>query len=74
MNENAKVSIGFAKIHVDRLAKLSTRKMAMTPVEDVIRELSEVVFHIGGAIVQQLADDQELADDLKKAHSDSKAA
>ena len=71
MNENAKVSIGFAKIHVDRLAKLSTRKVAMTPVEDVIRELSEVIYHVGGAIVQQLADDQEFAKDLKQAHSQS---
>ncbi len=71
INEHAKVSIGFAKIHVDRLAKLSTRKVAMTPVEDVIRELSEVIFHVGGAIVQQLADDQELANDLKNSHTDS---
>ncbi len=69
MNENAKVSVGFAKIHVDRLAKLSTRKVALTPVEDVIRELSEVIYHIGGAIVQQLADDQEFSKDIKKAHS-----
>ena len=68
MNENAKVSIGFAKIHVDRLAKLSTRKVAMTPVEDVIRELSEVIYHVGGAIVQQLADDQEFASNMKKDH------
>ena len=68
MNENAKVSIGFAKIHVDRLAKLSTRKVAMTPVEDVIRELSEVIYHVGGAIIQQLADDKELAEELKNAH------
>lgn len=70
MNEHSRVSMGYAKIHVDRLAKLSTRKMALTPVEDVIRELSEVVFHVGGAIVQQLADDQELANDLSKANSE----
>jgi len=68
MNEHSRVSMGYAKIHVDRLAKLSTRKMALTPVEDVIRELSEVVFHVGGAIVQQLADDQELANDLSTAN------
>lgn len=68
MNETAKASIGFARIHVDRLAELSTRKMALTPVEDVIRELSEVVYYLGEAIVQQLADDSE------KARSDSKAA
>ena len=68
MNETAKASIGFARIHVDRLAELSTRKMAMTPVEDVIRELSEVVYYLGEAIVEQLADDSE------KARSNSKAA
>ncbi len=68
MNETAKASIGFARIHVDRLAELSTRKMAITPVEDVIRELSEVVYYLGEAIVQQLADDSE------KARSNSKAA
>ena len=68
MNETAKASIGFARIHVDRLAELSTRKMALTPVEDVIRELSEVVYYLGEAIVQQLADDSE------KARSNSKAA
>ena len=71
MNENARVSIGFAKIHVDRLAKLSTRKVAMTPVEDVIRELSEVVYHIGGAIVQQLADEQDIANNLSESHSET---
>ena len=68
MNETAKASIGFARIHVDRLAELSTRKMALTPVEDVIRELSEVVYYLGEAIVEQLADDSE------KARSNSKAA
>ena len=68
MNETAKASIGFARIHVDRLAELSTRKMAMTPVEDVIRELSEVVYYLGEAIVEQLADDSQ------KNRSDSKAA
>ena len=68
MNENAKVSMDFAKIHVDKLAKLSTRKVAMNPVEDVIRELSVVVYYLGEAIVQQLAEDSE------KAHSDAKKA
>ncbi len=68
MNDYANVSMGFAKIHVDELAKLSTRKVAMTPVEDVIRELSEVVYVLGEAIVKQLADDSE------KAQSDSKKA
>ncbi len=68
MNENSKTSIFFAKGHVDNLAKLSTRKVAMNPVEDVIRELSEVVYHVGEAIVQQLADDSE------KAQSHSKKA
>ena len=68
MNENAKVSMDFAKIHVDKLAKLSTRKVAMKPVEDVIRELSVVIYHVGEAIVQQLAEGSE------KAQSHSKAA
>ncbi len=68
MNENAKVSMEFAKIHVEKLAKLSTRKVAMNPVEDVIRELSVVIYHVGEAIVQQLAEDSE------KAQSHSKAA
>ncbi|MCH7848654.1 MAG: hypothetical protein IIB53_09865 [Planctomycetes bacterium] len=68
MNENAKVSMDFAKIHVDKLAKLSTRKVAMNPVEDVIRELSVVIYHVGEAIVQQLAEESE------KAQSHSKAA
>ena len=68
VNEHAKVSMGFARIHVDRLAKLSSRKVALTPVEDVIRELSEVFFHIGGAVIQQPADDKELAEELKNAH------
>ncbi len=68
MNENAKVSMDFAKIHVDKLAKLSTRKVAMNPVEDVIRELSVVIYHVGEAIVQQLAEASE------KAQSHSKAA
>ena len=68
MNENAKVSMDFAKIHVDKLAKLSTRKVAMNPVEDVIRELSVVIYHVGEAIVQQLAEDSQ------KAQSHSKAA
>ena len=68
MNENAKVSMDFAKIHVDKLAKLSTRKVAMNPVEDVIRELSVVIYHVGEAIVQQLAEGSE------KAQSHSKAA
>ena len=68
MNENAKVSMGFARIHVDKLAELSTRKVAMTPVEDVIRELSQVVYFVGEAIVKQLADDSEKAQlDSKKA-------
>ena len=40
----------------------------MTPVEDVIRELSEVIYHVGGAVIQQLADDQEFASDMKKDH------
>ena len=61
MNENSKVSLGIARDYVESLAKLSTRKMAMTPVEDVLRELSEVVYHVGEAIVQQLADDSEKA-------------
>ena len=68
LNENAKVSMDFAKIHVDKLAKLSTRKVAMNPVEDVIRELSVVIYHVGEAIVQQLAEESE------KAQSHSKAA
>ena len=68
MNENAKVSMEFAKIHLDKLAKLSTRKVAMSPVEDVIRELSVVIYHVGEAIVEQLAEDSE------KAQSHSKAA
>ena len=68
MNENAKVSMDFAKIHVDKLAKLSTRKVAMYPVEDVIRELSVVIYHVGEAIVQQLAEESQ------KAQSHSKAA
>lgn len=68
MNENAKVSMDFAKIHVDKLAKLSTRKVAMNPVEDVIRELSVVIYHVGEAIVQQLAEESQ------KALSHSKAA
>ncbi len=68
MNENAKVSMDFAKIHVDKLAKLSTRKVAMNPVEDVIRELSVVIYHVGEAIVQQLAEESE------KTQSHSKAA
>ena len=68
MNENAKVSMDFAKIHVDKLAKLSTRKVAMNPVEDVIRELSVVIYHVGEAIVQQLAEGSQ------KAQSHSKAA
>ena len=68
MNENAKLSLGIAQDYVESLAKLSTRKMAVTPVEDVIRELSEVVYHVGEAIVLQLADDSE------KAQLDSKAA
>ena len=68
MNENAKISLESAKTHVDRLAGLSTRKVALTPVEDVIRELSEVVYYVGEAIVQQLAEDSE------KAQSDSKKA
>ena len=68
MNGNAKVSMDFAKIHVDKLAKLSTRKVAMNPVEDVIRELSVVIYHVGEAIVQQLAEESE------KAQSHSKAA
>ncbi|MCH8343749.1 MAG: hypothetical protein IH983_07160 [Planctomycetes bacterium] len=68
MNENAKVSMDFAKIHVDKLAKLSTRKVAMNPVEDVIRELSVVIYHVGEAIVQQLAEESQ------KAQSHSKAA
>ncbi len=68
MNENAKVSMEFAKMHVDKLAKLSTRKVAMNPVEDVIRELSVVIYHVGEAIVQQLAEDSQ------KAQSHSKAA
>ncbi len=68
MNENAKVSMEFAKIHVDKLAKLSTRKVAMNPVEDVIRELSVVLYHIGEAIVEQLAEDSQ------KAQSHSKKA
>ena len=69
MNENAKVSMDFAKIHVDKLAKLSTRKVAMNPVEDVIRELSVVIYHVGEAIVQQLA-----AEASENAQSHSKAA
>ena len=68
MNDYANVSMGFAKIHVDELAKLSTRKVAMTPVEDVIRELSVVIYHVGEAIVQQLAEESQ------KAQSHSKAA
>ena len=68
MNENAKVSMDFAKIHVEKLAKLSTRKVSMNPVEDVIRELSVVIYHVGEAIVQQLAEESE------KAQSHSKAA
>ncbi len=68
MNENAKVSMDFAKIHVDKLAKLSTRPVAINPVEDVIRELSVVIYHVGEAIVQQLAEGSE------KAQSHSKAA
>ncbi len=68
MNENAKVSMDFAKIHVDKLAKLSTRKVSMNPVEDVIRELSVVIYHVGEAIVEQLAEDPE------KAQSHSKKA
>ena len=68
MNENAKASVEFARNHVDRLAKLSTRKVALTPVEDVIRELSEVVYFLGEAIVKQLAEDSEKAlSDFKKA-------
>ena len=66
MNETAKASIGFARIHVDRLAELSTRKMAITPVEDVIRELSEVVYHLGDAIVLQLAEESEKAQSVSK--------
>ena len=68
MNEYAKVSIGHARIHVDKLAQLGARKMALTPVEDVIRELSEVVYHLGEAIVLQLAEESE------RAQSDSKKA
>ena len=68
MNENSKVSLGIARDYVENLAKLSTRKMAMTPVEDVLRELSEVVYHVGEAIVQQLADDSAKAQsDYEKA-------
>ena len=69
MNENSKVSLGIARDYVENLAKLSTRKVAMNPVEDVIRELSEVVYHVGQAIVQQLADDSE-----KNQSSSKKAA
>ena len=68
MNETARASIGFARIHVDKLAELSSRKMALTPVEDVIRELSEVVYYLGEAIVEQLAAESE------KNRSGSKAA
>ena len=68
MNENAKQSMEFAKVHVDKLAQLGARKVAFAPIEDVIRELSEVVYHGFEAIVQQLADDSE------KAQSDSKKA
>ena len=67
MNENAKVSMDFAKIHVDKLAKLSTRKVAMNPVEDVIRELSVVIYHVGEAIVQQLAEESQNAQSHSKA-------
>ena len=67
MNENAKVSMDFAKIHVDKLAKLSVRKVAMNPVEDVIRELSVVIYHVGEAIVQQLAEASEDAQSHSKA-------
>ena len=68
MNANAEKSVGFARIHLDKLDKLSKRKVAMNPVEDVIRELSVVVYYLGEAIVQQLAEDSE------KAHSDAKKA
>lgn len=67
MNEHVKVSIGHARIHVDKLAQLSTRKVALTPVEDVIRELSEVVYHLGEAIVLQLAEESENAQSHSKA-------
>ncbi len=67
MNENAKVSMEFAKIHLDKLAKLSTRKVAMNPVEDVIRELSVVLFHVGEAIVEQLAEESQTAQSHSKA-------
>ena len=68
MNGTTTASLEFARFHVERLAELSTRKVALSPVEDVIRELSEVVYHVGKAIVLQLADDSE------KAQSDSKKA
>ncbi len=68
MNENAKQSMEFAKVHVDKLAQLGARKVAFAPIEDVIRELSEVVYYVGEAIVEQLAEDPE------KAQSHSKKA
>ncbi len=68
MNENAKRSIGIARMHADELAKLGARKVAFAPIEDVVRELSEVVYHGFEALLLQLPDDSE------KAQSDSKKA
>lgn len=68
MNENAKKSIGIARIHADKLAELGARKVAFAPIEDVIRDLSEVVYHVGEALLWQLPDDSEKAQlDSKKA-------
>ena len=66
MNENAKISLESAKTHAGKLAELGARKVAFAPIEDVIRELSEVVYHGFEAIVQQLADDSEKAQSYSK--------
>ena len=66
MNENAKISLESAKAHVDKLAELGARKVAFAPIEDVVRELSKVVYHGFEAIVQQLADDSAQAQSHSK--------
>ncbi len=67
MNENAKISLESAKTHADKLAKLGARKVAFAPIEDVIRELSEVVYYVGEAIVEQLAEESQTAQSHSKA-------
>ena len=58
----------FPQFQVAKLAYPSTRTYSTNPIENVYTLVSVVIYHVGEAIVQQLAEESE------KAQSHSKAA